>query len=229
METASGQSVGNIRRGYKMSRGRWRFAGPLITYSLEFDRGGFPSEDRLISRVNGKQREMERSWTWKKKDGCVSGFFFCKKKIWKKVREVKIGKIEFYYCFSCFYFILICEQGIRRDRELIWIWIIFFPSLDDDILENIKVFQRERLCASNQRSFVVLRVSFLSRFLILIGFKWLTISLHDDILKKKVKFYNNLSSISKFILNYSNIFPNIFSPFDLISNLQMRIKLNPIT
>lgn len=157
METASGQSVGNIRRGYKMSRGRWRFARPLITYSLEFDRGGFSIrgsadfESERKAKGNGTVVNVK-----KKRWVCEWFFFFCKKKIWKKVREVKIGKIEFYYCFSCFYFILICEQGIRRDRELIWIWIIFFPSLNDDILENIKVFQRERLCASNQRSFVVL-------------------------------------------------------------------------
>lgn len=61
-----------------MSRGRWRFARPLITYSLEFDRGGVPSADFESERKakgNGTVMNVE------KKMGLSVFLFFCKKKI----------------------------------------------------------------------------------------------------------------------------------------------------
>lgn len=55
----------------------------------------------------------------------------------KKIRDVSgTGKIEFHYCFPCFYFILICERWGDRELELI---VFFFSSSDDDILENISI------------------------------------------------------------------------------------------
>lgn len=85
-KTSDGNGVGKYSgAGIKCQGGRWRFARPLITYSLEFDRGGgvsiresadFESERR--AKGNGKGIVVNVK---KKRCEC---FFFAKKKFEKK-------------------------------------------------------------------------------------------------------------------------------------------------
>lgn len=87
--------------------------------------------------------------------------------------------------------------GIREDRDLNYLFSFF-----------------GRWYAS---AFICCVKSYFLR--ILIAFKWLTISLHDDILKKVASIII-IFHRSQNLYNYSNFFT---------SNLYVRIKLNPIT
>lgn len=80
-----------------MSRGRWRFARPLITYSLEFDRGGFPSADFESERKakgNGTVVNVEKRWI------CQCFFFFVKRKFEKN--KGGLEKLNFIIAFRVF-------------------------------------------------------------------------------------------------------------------------------
>lgn len=113
-KTSDGNGVGQIfGRGYKMSGGALAIratANNVFPWIWQREER-FPSENRLISRVNGEQREIERC---KKK----KIFFFVKRKFEKsKGTEDWKNWILLLLLVFLFYFNL-WTLGIRGDRRL---------------------------------------------------------------------------------------------------------------
>lgn len=171
-KTSDGNGVGQIfGRGYKMSGGALAIratANNVFPWIWQREEG-FPSENRLISRVNGEQREIERC---KKK----KIFFFVKRKFEKsKGTEDWKNWILLLLLVFLFYFNL-WTLGIRGDRGLNYLFSFFgrwYLEGQDSMLQR----------------YFLLRLKMINNLL----------THDDIFKEGSGKYYSNLSSIWKFI------------------------------
>lgn len=171
-KTSDGNGVGQIfGRGYKMSGGALAIratANNVFPWIWQREEG-FPSENRLISRVNGEQREIERC---KKK----KIFFFVKRKFEKsKGTEDWKNWILLLLLVFLFYFNL-WTLGIRGDRRLDYLFSFFgrwYLEGQDSMLQR----------------YFLLRLKMINNLL----------THDDIFKEGSGKYYSNLSSIWKFI------------------------------